>query len=286
MQRSRRGTTLVELIVAIVLLTLLGAAALRTMLALGRQSVAVVEHAAVQGGGRTGLVLLRTELQELGTDPVGADLLRVSRDSVTFRAPRGFGLSCAVSGTEVRILDAEPLPFSGLRAITPGRDSLLLFVEGDSATAADDHWIALPVLSVGGSSCGGAQAIAIGTTDFTGSLPSGTLADVAPGEPVRTFEVMRIAEYVSSGQRWLGLASVSAGETIQPVAGPLAGDGLTLEYLDAGGAATTDPMQVRSLRLTLVGASERRAARNWTGGPSAAVVETVSSRLFLRNIRR
>jgi hypothetical protein len=286
MVRTRRGVVLVELIVAMTLLTLLTAAVLRTSLALGRQSVAVAEHAAVQAGVRTGMVLGRAELRELGSDFAGADLLRLHSDSITFRAARGFGVTCAVWASQVHLLDAPPLPFSRLRNIAPGRDSLLLFVEGDSSTVLDDRWLVLPVLAVGATSCAGRLAVAVQTVDMTASLPSGTLADIVVGGPVRTFEVSRLAEYSSGGQRWLGLASVSGGESIQPLAGPLAGDGLTLEYLDDSGTPVLDPAAVRSIRITLVGASERRAAIGWTGGPKAFVAETVSTQLFLRNIRR
>ncbi len=285
MRADSRGVTLVEMIVAIALLTLITTATLRSLLALGRQSVAVTEHAAVQAGVRTGMGLARAELRELGSDVGGADLVQLATDSITFRAARGFGVTCGMAVSQVRILDAPPLPFSRLRAPAPGRDSLLLFVEGDSATAADDRWIVLPVLSVGGASCGGVPALAIGTVDLTAFLPSGALAEIVVGGPVRTFEVMRLAEYASGGQRWLGQASVSGGEVIQPLAGPLAGDGLTLEYLGDGGTVV-DPAAVRSIRITLVGASERRAAINWTGGANAFVAETVSTRLFLRNVRR
>jgi hypothetical protein len=286
MIRPRGGVTLLELLVALVLLTLLTAAVLRTSLALGRQSVAVAEHAAVQAGVRTGMVLARAELRELGGDVTGADLLRLDPDSIVYRAARGFGVTCALWPSQVHILDAPPLPFSRLRNITPGKDSLLLYVEGDSTTAADDRWLALPVLAVGATSCAGLPAIVVQTVDMLPSLPTGGLGDVEVGGPVRTFEVSRLAEYSSGGQRWLGLASVSGGEPIQPVAGPLAGEGLTLEYLDGAGASVLDPMAVRSIRLTLVGASERRVAIGWTGGPKAFVAETISTRLFLRNVRQ
>lgn len=275
--------TLVELLVAIVLLTLLTAAALRAMLALGRQSVAVTEHAAVQAGVRTGLLLAQSELREIGADASGPDLLRMAADSVSFRAMRGFGVTCAVSAAQVRVRDDAPLAFNAIRAVVPGRDSLLLFVEGDTASRLDDRWVRSPVLSVGASSCGGIAALAFGTVDLAGLLGSGTLGDVVAGGPVRAFEIVRLAEYTSAGQRWLGFASVSGGETIQPVAGPLASDGLTLEYLDIGGVATSTPAAVRSIRMALVGASERAVARGWSGGPTEFAVETVSTRLSLRN---
>lgn len=98
-RRARAGVALVELIVAIALLTLLVAATLRSSLALGRQSVAVAEHAAVQAGVRTGMLLARAELRELGSGFTGADLLRLDTDSITFRAARGFGVTCAMAAS-------------------------------------------------------------------------------------------------------------------------------------------------------------------------------------------
>lgn len=286
MIHSRRGVTLIELVVAIALLTILAAATLRAMVALGRQSVAVAEHAAVQGGVRAGMLLARAELRELGSDGASSDLVRLAPDSVIYRATRGFGVTCAVWPTQLRILDAPPLPFSRVRNIAPGRDSLLLFVEGDTATTGDDRWIALPVLSAGASSCAGNAAIAVETIDMVPYLPTAMLGDVEVGGPVRSFEVTRLAEYSSGGLRWLGLASVSGGETIQPLAGPLTGDGLSLEYFGEAGTVVVNPADVRSLRITLTGASERSVARAWTGGPQRVVAETVSTRLFLRNIRQ
>lgn len=273
-----------ELVAAMALLTLLLVPALRALLGVGRQSAAVVEHAAVQAGVRTGLLLAEAELRELGADASGADVLRLAPDSITYRAARGFGVTCAVFATQIRILDAPPIPFSALRAISPGRDSLLLFVEGDPLTSVDDRWVRAPVLSVGRGSCAGAPALVVGTTDLTLLLPSGTLSDLVPGGPVRTFEVVRLAEYSSGGQRWLGSASQSGGEAIQPIAGPLVGGGMALEFLDAAGAPTAAPAAVRSVRVTLEGASERAVSRHWSAGPSAFVVETVATRLFLRNL--
>lgn len=286
MSRRRRGVTLAELLVALVLLALLATAALRATVVLGRQAVAVAEHATLQAGVRTGMLLARAELREVGRDETGTDLVRLGPDSVTFRAARGFGVTCGVSASQVRVRDAPPVPFSRLRAVAPGRDSLLLFVDGDSTSPADDRWIVLPVLAVGSASCGGSPAIAVQTGDLAAALPSGSLAEIVVGGPVRTFEVVRLGEYASGGQRWLGLASVSGGESIQPVAGPLAGEGLTLEYLDAAGAPVADPAGVVRIRVTLVGASERPIPAGWTGSPRAIAAETASTQVFLRNVQR
>jgi hypothetical protein len=279
--------SLVELVVALALFGVVGGLALRAIAMMGRHAVAVSEHATAGGSARTGLLLLQSELRALGGDPSGsADLVRITADSVTYRAIRGAGVTCAVAAAQVRIRNAAPIPFGGLRAIAPGRDSLLLFVEGDPASPLDDRWIRVPVTSVGSAVCGGVPAIAVGTPDFTAALPSGDLSGVVPGGPVLTFEVMRLAEYLSGGLLWLGTASVSAGEVIQPVAGPLAGSGLTLEYLSELGASVVDPAAVRRVRATLIGGTERPVGRAWSGGPMAVAAETLGAEIFLRNTPR
>ena len=286
MVAKRRGVSLIELLVAVTLLAVVAGAALRSLVALGRQSVAVSEHAAVQAGVRTGMMLVEAELRGLGADAGDADLLQLGVDSITYRAPRGFGVTCALSANQVRVRDGEPFRFSGLRAVAPGRDSLLLFVEGDSTSRLDDRWIRLPVYSVGSSSCGTVPAIAIGTGDLSALLAAGAALPLLPGGPVRTFEVVRIAEYQSGGERWLGMASISGGEAIQPVAGPLVGAGLTVEYLGATGAPVVQGSAVRQLRIALVGAGDRAVGAAWTGRPAGAAVDSLLTRITLRNVGR
>jgi prepilin-type N-terminal cleavage/methylation domain-containing protein len=287
MPGNRRGVSLVELLVALVLLGLVGAVTLRTMLAFSRGVSALRERSALQADGRTGALLVQSELRELGAAPGGtADLIDMAADSVTYRAPRGHGISCWLGVGQIRLLDTPQLPFSALRAVAPGRDSLLLFVEGNPASMADDRWLRLPVLSAGASSCAGVPAIAIGTIDFIPLLPGAELAAVELGGPVTTFEVMRLKEYISTGHRWLGAESVSGGEAVQPVLGPLSGNGVTLAYLREDGAPTLDPGAVRRIELTLEEASQAPVARGWTSGPTGVVNDTIRTQVFLRNTPR
>jgi prepilin-type N-terminal cleavage/methylation domain-containing protein len=117
MSGGRRGVSLVELVIAVALLALLGGVVLRALLVQGRHAVTVSERAAMQAGVRTGMLVVQAELRELGEDPGGPpDLVRIAADSVTFRAPRGFGLTCAVSATQVRILNSAEFPFSARSA--------------------------------------------------------------------------------------------------------------------------------------------------------------------------
>ena len=283
----RLGASLVELVVALALFGLVGAVTLRLMLAFSREAASLRERSAVQGDGRTGALLVQSELRELGVEEGGpADLVDIATDSVTYRAPRGYGVSCLIGLGQVRILDTPVFPFSSVRGISPGRDSLLLFAEGNPASTADDRWLRLPVLSVGASSCSGASAIVVGTIDFAPQLPAGDLAAVEPGGPVRTFEVMRLKEYLSTGQRWLGAESVSGGEAVQPVLGPLSARGLTMAYLARDGAPTTDPRAVRTIDVTIEARSREPVALGWSVGPRAFVSDSFRARVFLRNSPR
>jgi hypothetical protein len=58
------------------------------------------------------------------------------------------------------------------------------------------------------------------------------------------------------------MRSVSTGETITPVAGPLADStvgvrGLTLRYFDAAATPTTDPAAVRLVEIELLGVTDQ-----------------------------
>jgi hypothetical protein len=163
-------------------------------------------------------------------------------------------------------------------------------VESDPATAADDAWIHLGVLSAASSSCpAGEPALAV-RVGFPAPLPPGVLERVTSGSPVLLVEVMQARYYASGGKSWLGLRSVSTGEAITPVAGPLADSGagvrgLTLRYLDATESPTADPVGVRSVEVALVGVTDQPIHGRDT---RRALVDSfaLTTRVALRNALR
>jgi hypothetical protein len=73
---------------------------------------------------------------------------------------------------------------------------------------------------------------------------------------------MEARYYASGGKSWVGMRSVSTGEAITPIAGPFSDStanarGLTLGYLDAGDAPTTDPSAVRAVTVSLLGITDQ-----------------------------
>ncbi len=274
---SRRGFTLVELAAALVLLGLLSGSIYRVLVTQQRLAQLQVERMSLQANLRAGVGLLTAELREVGVGPAETDIQALGPDSITYRAMRTAAFACAVSGPNVRILAGS----FGYRWPQAGRDSLLLFVEGDSTIATDDRWVAAPILAVSaGAACGGRPAVDLSTTIDLTAVP---LTSVQLDAPVRTFEVMQLKLYLSGGRYWLGARSVSAGETIQPVLGPLTATGLTLTYGDSTGTPTGDPRRVRTVAVTLQAVTDRLVRSGAAEGPLVLAQDGVVALVTLRN---
>lgn len=271
----RRGFTLVELMVALALGLLVAGLIHRQLLHGRRVARAQLERIAMQDNVRVAALVLAGDLGLVGNDEItpeasaalGApaelrsDLRAIQPGAVTYLAARGAGHVCeAAPGPPAEILVADGA-WRSQRA-PRSTDSLLVFVESDPVTAADDAWIHLGVLSSGVSSCPtGEPALAIGV-EVPAPLAVEVLGRVTSGSPILLMEVMQARYYASGGKSWLGLRSVSTGEAITPVAGPLADSaggvrGLTLRYLDAADTPTPDPAAVRALEVALVGVTDQ-----------------------------
>jgi hypothetical protein len=268
---ARRGFTLVELALALVLGLMVGGLVHRMLFHSQRVARAQAERMALSENVRAAALVLSGELGAIGYDevtpeasvmigsPAGmrSDLLAVEPGAVTYLAPRGTGRVCLAAGGPLPEIVVVASSWESSRA-PRATDSLLVFAEGNPATGSDDAWIHLGVVSAGARSCpGGAAGIAVGVA----VLDPAALALVTPGAPVRLSEVMQMRYYRSGGQSWFGMRSVSTGEAITPVAGPLADSsggvrGLMLVYRDAADRPTSDPAAVRAVEIALVGVTE------------------------------
>jgi prepilin-type N-terminal cleavage/methylation domain-containing protein len=259
---SRRGFTLVELAVALVLGLLVGAIIHRTLLQGQRLARAQFERLALNENVRVAALVLAGELGGLGyAESIRSDLLAVAPGAVTYLAGRGGGYVCGVLPGPAAQVVVEESSWESPRA-PRATDSLLVFAESNPATGSDDAWIHLGIVSVAAGSCpGGAAGIAIQVA-VPGPLDPAWPARVTPGSPARLAEVMQMRYYESGGRSWFGMRSVSTGEAIAPVAGPLADStsgvrGLTLAYRDAADGPTWDPEAVRAVEIALLGVTSQ-----------------------------
>lgn len=264
----RAGVTLPELMIGLVLFGLVGTLVARQALAAERVARDEEARVRLQAALDGGLAFLSAELGDLGP----GDLAMVAAESLRYRATRGHGLTCQVSAREVRV--AGPT-LGGARAPQPGRDSLLLPLRADDPQAGDTGWIALPLLGVQPTTCGGSPAVALLTGIDTLVHP---LAGLPGRLPVRVFEVMQARLYASAGSTWLGARSVSAGEVIQPIAGPFELPASRFVARDSSGNPAASAAATRSIGVILSGLRSR-----WHGG-GGVVVDSASVQLSPANL--
>ena len=300
---ARRGFTLVELLVALVLGLMVGGLVHRMLLHAQRLARAQAEWIALQENVRVAALVLAGELGGIGSDEitpeasaalgypaaVRSDLLVIEPGAVTYLAGRGAGRVCGVApGPSPEIVIAES-SWESLRA-PRATDSLLVFAESDPATGSDDAWIHVGIVSAGAGTCPGGEAGIAVRVAAPAPLDPAALARVTPGSPARLAEVMQMRYYQSGGKSWFGMRSVSTGEAITPVSGPLADSsvgvrGLTLVYRDAADALTSDPAAVRAVEIALVGVTDQPVYGRDTRRP---LVDSfaLTTRVALRNALR
>lgn len=270
---SRGGFTLVELLASMVMLAIVGNAILALVVAMQRITRQQSEIAAMQGSLRSGYQLLQTELVELAP----ADLTSLAGDQLGYRAMRGLGESCEVTGTAIALPKSS---YSGLRAPTAERDGVWLYLDGDSTRSTDDQWIALPLTDVSAGTCpGGAEAWVLTVS----IAPEDLARAVVPG-PIRTFEEMEIGQVAEGGQQWLGIRSIGFGEAVlAPVTGPVAWNGVRFSYLDGSDSPTATASQVRSIVVTVRGVTERPVRIGNGDGGLVKGTDSLELRIRLRN---
>jgi hypothetical protein len=228
---------MIALVLTVLVLTLV----YRVLVGQQRTTSLQAQRVLLQTNLRSAAAFISTELREVSADSSNPDLLAFSPESVTYRATRGSGTGCSVNPTWVDFLG----PLHGaFRRPQAGRDSLLVFV----GAGPGREWIAGPVIGVTSSSCGGSSSLRISTLLDSVALAG---ASIGPLFPVRLFEIMQIKLYQSQGSHWLGARSVSAGEVIQPVLGPLDSNGLAITFRDSVGAIATRPFKVRSAEVVV-----------------------------------
>lgn len=306
---SRRGFTLVELIITLVLMLMVAGVTYGLLVNNQRVSRAQTSQVSLQDNVRSGALILGNELRELGYDEVTAasaasvaqvpglipgnnsDLIAIGPDSIRYRAMRALGFTCSLdpANGEIVVRNAN---FQQQRAPAL-TDRLMLYVENDPKTSGDDTWLHANITSLpGGQNCPDGTAGTRLRVSFDAALAATVLnpAHTLVGGPVRIYEVMLLRSYALGGQTWLGTRSISANSAIEPVLGPLssgagAAQGLTLAYINAAGGNAVLANDVRSIRVTLLGITDAPVR---TKSANYATIDslTLTTRVALRNTLR
>ena len=196
---NRRGVTLVELLIGLVLLAVLGLAITQTLMATSRAAVRSMQSLATFRTLVAAGALVREELGNSDTSEVRL----ANTEAVDFGRTVGTALVCDSHGRIVR------LPASGWlghRWPEGGRDDAVLLTDASSS-----RWSTVPIVAVSSGQCpDGSDAILL---MLESSVDSAVFVRIA--EPVQ----LRL--YLAGGSGWWGLAPASGLSPVQPFAGPI-----------------------------------------------------------------
>lgn len=287
---DRKGTTLLELIVALPIGAIIGAIAISLLLDTHKLSRRLDSSTQIGRELRQAAQVLASEIRPLAA----TDLVAWTDTSIEANGLIGSGVVCAVPGSST----VDLLPLNGTDAIrtswfaTP-QSGDMVFTQGadSSVTAADVPWRASSLHSTAtsaSSSCTTSPHMLLGTSvgnpvrlRINGSFG----APPALGSLVRIARRARHSLYRASDGMWyLGRKSFNgtSWSTIQPVAGPFDKPsqlGLRIEVRDSVNTVTVPagPATPRSVALVLHGSSAWKKSAT-----SAGVRDSVLMHITLR----
>jgi prepilin-type N-terminal cleavage/methylation domain-containing protein len=283
-----RGFTLIEILVALVLMGIVSVAIYQTLVTHQRTFLAQTQRIDLQQNIRAAATILPGEFRTL--DAPDSDIATMSATSITIRAVRKLGFICsppALTGGIGNIsFTVRAQPYFGTPGGFANNDSVLVYYEGNMKSRLDDGWVKAQLKS----------APSAATCPDSGTTHPGWSLTMAPqwmtnqlnvpgaitnGSPVYGFQTVTYGLYATGGQYYVG-DSVS-GQAWQPLIGPLMGaNGLTLSYYDTTGAVTTARTQVAQIGIVLR-AQTAVPTRPASSGTTAYQVDSVTTRVALRN---
>lgn len=282
----RRGLTLIELMISIVVLGLMGGLIIGFLLKQERFYAGASEMLLTRTQVRQASVMMPSDLR--GISSASGDIYAMTDTSIDFRSTFGSSYVCASTRASSQI-SIPPVTLAKGSALTVwsqtpvNNDSLALYVDSTNSSAKDDSWSyhKITATSVAFSNASPGCLSATGlmkSTDVSATNPSYAFtlsptqsATVSAGAAVRFFKKVHYSLYKAADNFWyLGYydcrtSRVPVCNTIQPIAGPLrpyvAGSpelaGLRFTYYDTLGNVTANKLAVSRISVLLQGEGQK-----------------------------
>ena len=285
--------TLVELLVALVLLGIVSAGIYRVLVNNQRIYQAQTQRIDLQQNVRAAVNILPAEVRELAATE--GDILAMGANSITIRAMRQLAIACQapVLGLPAAAIMIRTEPFFSTRDFIVG-DNIFVYYEGDQATRNDDSWVPGRITAIANGDCpGGAVGdgrLITATLIFgTVTAPNGTVMNqfnqtgrIQSGAPIRGWEQVTYRLQQAADANWY-IYLIDASGT-QPLIGPVLSNGFQLAYYDSTGAVTATPALVASIEVTVQGQTLNPIRQS--DGQLSRPVDSVQTRVAIRNNRR
>lgn len=297
--RVRRGFTLVEMLVVMVLLTIIGGSLMGVLAKQQRFYQGTSDLGDLRSQLRQAEAVVSNDLR--GLSSVGADITTMTDSSIDFYYTVGSSIACATPTNTLtlppRSLDNGNTLTTFIQTPAVGDDVYVFDDAASTTTSGDDVWRAYKLTSVDS-----AQAVCgsyIGANDLTKysltlSLDQTASATIQPGAAVRFVRPAHYSLYRSGGDNlwYLGYTcpSCTTGGTILPIAGPFMPyapvstpdtSGIRITYFDSTNAVTATPASVARISVVLRG--QTRGYLNITGLKRGVYTDSVRMDIAVRN---
>ena len=260
--RDRRGFTMIEIIVALVVGLILLSSVVQMMIVQGRGYGKQREQVDVRETARGAASLLSWDLRQAAVG--GSPFVAMGANSLTIRSPRGLGTIC---GKHALLARYGLWKTAGNIQATVD-DTALVYQIGRGA------WTKLKITAVGTPVAMGVPAC---SNKWPGARPPDLVVEFAvalvtdtsyirTGAPFRSFRSVQYAEFQQNGRWWLG-RKVGGAASYEQLTGPLlapSSNGLAFTYYDTLGAVTANTAAVGSVAFTL----RTESLKNATSGSS------------------
>ncbi len=245
---NRKGFTLVELLVALVLLSIVSAAIYKVLVSNDRVYSAQTQRMELSQNIRAAATILPADFRTL--DATDSDITAMSATSITIRAIRQLAVVCDTPTLAGAVtFHVRKDPFYGPRMFAAGSDSLLMYYEGDNGTRFDDGWTPAALVAYVNENCVDGKAgyrLVVNTRMLAGQI--GGKGSVPYGAPVLGFESVTYRLYQPAGDTSWYIGYQNASGT-QPLIGPVLSNGLSFVYYDSTNTVTADKAKVAIIEL-------------------------------------
>ena len=305
---GRAGFTLIELVIAMVLMSLVGGAIVKLLLQQQRFYNSTNDLIQTRQQIRQAAAMLPSDFK--GIASADSDIYVMTDSSLEFRSVFGSSIACSVDGgggwvsTVPRVLAKGSAMTSWAGALPSVGDSVAVYDDGTIMAQSDDRWTRAQITGVTvrtgnvNDGCPTASGLAQ-LADLTPSNPSYKLTispkvvNVTVGASIRFFRRVHYRIYRDTDNQWyLGYYDCKTGRVpvcnaTQAIAGPLqpyavdGTSGVQFAYYDSTGAVTTQRSEVA--RISLVVRGQSGALLNLSGAGSTLFHDSLRIEVGLRN---
>ncbi len=302
----RAGFTLIELVIAMVLMSLVGGAIVKLLLRQQRFYNSTTDLIQTRQQIRQAAAMLPSDLR--GISSTGGDIFSMSDSALEFRSVFGSSVVCVnsagVLSTVPRVLASGANMTNWARTPVVG-DSIAVYNNGATPALVDDSWSLYRItakdsvttnLASGCPTTTGltrAGDISAANPSYRLTLSTAAAATIPVGAGIRFVRRVRYRLFRDTDNQWyLGFFDCLFGRvpvcnTTQAIAGPFqpyatnGTSGVQFAYYDVNGAVTADPLQVA--RISLVVRGQSTGLVNLAGAGGTMFHDSLRIEVGLRN---